>query len=165
MGLKKQLVYWLVNRKLKSIRRNKKFVNLDSAKTAGIVFNCEDRAAFEDLKKTLSQKHIKCTELCFIAGSADNLANCISNNDFSFWGMPKSSVLTDFLNTEFDLLIDLSMSSSVQAQVIRALSRASFKAGWSDTQPDFFDLSIDVSKRREPSFLVAQLTHYLDKIK
>lgn len=165
MRLKKKLVYWLISQKVKSGKRTKKFVNLASAKTAGIIYRFEDRIVFEELKKTLGQKQIKCTELCFVAGSAENMANCISKKDFNFWGMPKSKVLTSFLDTEFDLLIDLSLSSSIQLQVIRALSRASFKTGWSKASPDFFDLSIDVSKRREPSFLAEQLIHYLNEIK
>ena len=164
MGIKDQLVNWQVNRRIKSLKRTKKFFNLESAKTAGIIFNCEDRAAVERLKRTLSQKQIRCTDLCFIAGSADNLANCISEHDFSFWGMPKSDKLIGFLNSPFDLLIDISMSSRREAQVIRALSMASFKTGWSDAKPDFFDLSIDVSKRRESGFLVDQITHYLTEI-
>ncbi len=165
MGLKNQLVYWQLNRKVKAIKRTKKFINLETAKTAGIIYNCEDRAVFETLKKVLIHKQIRCTDLCFIAGSADNLANCIGKKDFGFSGMPKSPTVTDFLNTNFDLLLDISMSSSVQAQVIRALSRASFKVGWAEAEPDFFDLSIDVSKRREPGYLVEQLIYYLNEIK
>ena len=166
MGLKDQLIYWKINRMVKSIKRTKRFINLDSAKNAGIIWNCGDRAAFESLSKALSQKQIRITDLCFSPGSsADNTANLIGKNDFNFWGMPKSDGLTNFVNKEFDMLIDISMSSSTQAQAVRALSKASFKTGWADVEPDFFDLSIDVSSQREPSFLVEQLIHYLKEIK
>jgi hypothetical protein len=56
------------------------------------------------------------------------------------------------------------LSSSSYAQVIRRLSKASLKAGWSDAVPDFFDFRLDVSKCPEPFFLVEQLTHYLSEI-
>ncbi len=166
MGLKDRLFYWQLNNRLKTLKRKKRFINLDSAETAGIIWNCGDRTAFESLKKALISKQIKITEFCFSQGSsADNTANIISKDDFNRWGIPKSDNLNEFLNKEFDLFIDISMSSSNMAQVIRALSKASFKIGWADVEPNYFDFSIDISIRREPSYLIEQMVHYLNEIK
>jgi len=155
-----------MSHRFESVKRNLKFSNFDSAKTAGIVWTGHDYPAFESLVKVLEQKQIKWTDLCFTDDKNIHKAvNRISKKDFSFLGRPKSALVLNFINTEFDLFIDISLSSSVYAQVIRGLSKASFKAGWSDAVPDFFDLRIDVSKRPEPVFLVEQLTHYLSEIK
>lgn len=151
---------------IESVKRTKKFVNLDSARTAGIIWTWHDYPAYENLTKVLSQHQITCTDLCFTDNKAMRKAvNRVSKEDFSYWGKPRSEKLLKFLNTEFDLFIDISLSTSVYAQIIRGLSKASFKAGWSGAIPDFFDFRIDVSKRPEPGFLVEQLTHYLSEIK
>ncbi|MGV8096309.1 MAG: hypothetical protein AB2L24_31020 [Mangrovibacterium sp.] len=166
MRLKKQLKKGLIGRRVESVKRTIKFVNLDTAKTAGILWADHDYPAFERLIKVLEQKQITWTDLCFTDDKdMQKAANRISKNDFGLFGKPKSTSILDFTNTEFDLFIDISLSSSVYVQVIRGLSRASFKAGWSDAVPDFFDFRIDVSKRPEPAFLVEQLTHYLSEIK
>ncbi|MEL7587699.1 MAG: hypothetical protein AAGU19_13370 [Prolixibacteraceae bacterium] len=166
MRLRKQLAKGLMGQGIESVKRTKKFVNLDSARTAGIIWTWHDYPAYENLVRVLNENQITCTDLCFTDDSAMRKAvNRVSKKDFSYWARPKSAKLLEFLNTEFDLFIDISLSTSVYAQVIRGLSRASLKAGWSGATPDFFDVRIDVSKRPEPGFLVEQLTHYLSEIK
>lgn len=152
--------------RFESVRRILKYSNLDSAKTAGIVWAGHDYPAFEGLVNVLEKKQIKWTDLCFTDDkNIVKAVNRISKKDFSFLGKPKNAIILNFINTEFDLFFDISLSSSIYAQYIRALSKASLKTGWSDAVPDFFDFRIDVSKRPEPVFLVEQLTHYLSEIK
>ncbi len=166
MRFGRQLGKRLIDQSIKSVRRTKKFVNLDSARTAGIIWTEYDHPVFESLVKVLEQKQISWTDLCFSDDKTiEKAVNRISKKDFSPQGLPQSAVVEDFVNTEFDLFIDISLSSSIYAQAVRLLSRASCKAGWSDATPDFFDFRIDVSKRPEPAFLVEQLTHYLSEIK
>jgi hypothetical protein len=166
MRLRKQLAKGLIGHGIESVKRTKRFVNLDSARTAGIVWTGHDYPAWESLISVLEKKQIKWTDLCFTDDKGLPAAvNRISKKDFTFFGKPKSRLITDFINTDFDLFIDISLSSSVYAQVIRGLSKASFKAGWSEAKPDFFDFRIDISKRPEPMFLVEQLTYYLSEIK
>lgn len=155
-----------MGRRFESVRRTVKYSDLDSAGTVGIIWAGHDYPAFESLVKVLEQKRIKWTDLSFtVDRNLQKTANRVSKKDFSFLGRPKSALVLNFINTEFDLLLDISLSSSIYAQVIRGLSKASLKVGWSDAVPDFFDLRIDVSKRPEPVFLVEQLTHYLSEIK
>lgn len=166
MGIKDQLFYWQLNKRLKLLKRNKHFINLDSALSAAIIWNCGDRAAFDTLTKELSKRQIKITDMCFSPGSSvGNTANLISKDDFNYWGMPKSENLINFIHREFDLLIDISLNNTNQAQVTRALSKARFKVGWVDNESDYFDFSIDISLQKEPSYLVDQLIHYLNEIK
>jgi hypothetical protein len=166
MILRKQLAKGLIAHRFESVKRSVKFVNLDTARTAGVIWTGHDYPAYESLIKVLEQKQIKWTDLCFVDDKAMlKAANKISKKDFSIMGKTKNTLILNFINTEFDLFIDISLSSSIYVQAIRELSRASFKAGWSDAVPDFFDFRIDVSKRPEPVFLVEQLTHYLSEIK
>jgi hypothetical protein len=166
MKIRKQLAKRLIGHRIESVKRTRQYRNLDSIKTAGIIWKEHDFRAYESLIEVLEQKQIKYTDLCFTDDKAMQKAiDRISKKDFSLWGLPKSALIQKFVNTEFDLFIDISLSSSFYAQVIRGLSRASLKAGWSDATPDYFDLQIDVSQHPEPGFLVEQLIHYLSEIK
>ena len=155
----------MIDKKIKLVKRKKQYRSLDSLKSVGIVWNGKDQGVHESLVKLLDEKQIEYTDLCFSETSPlHGTANIINKKDFNFWGMPKNKNIEHFINTEFDLLIDMSLSTSLGAQVIRSLSRASMKAGWSSALPDYFDLSIDVSKNQDPQFLVKQLIHYLNAI-
>jgi len=137
-------------------------MNLDHARTVGIVWNETDRAAYEMLKKYLDDRNKKSGEICFSIGQGE--AN-FSDKDFSFFGTPKNPAVVEFINERYDLLLDISLGDSLPVQIVRALSMASFKTGWSLAEPNYFDFSIDVSRRRDAYYLAEQLIHYLNEIK
>ncbi len=146
---------------VKSRKRTKKFINLNQAQTVGIIWYENDRAAFEMLKKYLKEHDIQFRDLCY---SEANREITFSDNDFSLFGTPKAQSVTEFVEQKFDILIDISLADSLAVQIVRALSMASFKTGWSLATPDFFDFSIDVSQRREAYYLAEQLIYYLNEI-
>ncbi len=161
MGLKSKLVYWRLGSIEKSRKRSKIFVNLNKANSVGIIWNENDRAAFEMLKKYLQDHQIRHKAICY---STESREITFSNRDFSFFGTPKNPAVTEFINEKFDLLIDISLSDKLPVLIVRAMSAATFKAGWSLATPDFFDFSVDVSKRRDAYYLAEQLIHYLNEI-
>jgi len=162
MGLKKRVVYWQLGRLVKSRKRTKRFVNLNHAKNVGIIWNENDRAAYEMLKKYLNENKIPSKDICY---STSQREITFSPKDFSFFGKPKNPAIDEFINERFDLLLDISLADSWAVQIVRALSHASFKAGWSLATPNYFDFSVDVSQRRDAYFLAEQLIHYLNEIK
>ena len=162
MGLKKRVVYWQLGHLVESRQRTKKFVNLNHAQNVGIIWNENDRAAYEMLKKYLNENKIQSKEICY---SKRQREITFSPKDFSFFGKPKNPAVDEFINERFDLLIDISLADSLAVQIVRALSLASFKAGWSLATPNYFDFSVDVSQRRDAYFLAEQLIHYLNEIK
>ncbi|WP_372772019.1 hypothetical protein [Mangrovibacterium sp.] len=162
MGLKNRLICWQLGRVEKSRTRSKKFINLENAQSVGILWNENDRAGFELLKKYLDKRKINSKDLCY---STEARQITFSKKDFSFLGTPKSPAVIEFIDERFDMLFDISLSDSMPVLVVRAMSLASFKTGWSSANPNYLDLNIDVSQRKEASFLVEQLIHYLTEIK
>jgi len=162
MGLQNKLVYWRLERIEKDRKRSKTFMNLANAKRAGIVWKESDQAAFEMLTGYLKQNGITIKSLCLSKSEGETH---FSKKDFSYLGVPKSPIVKEFIDEKFDLFIDISLSDTIPVQIIRALSLASFKAGWSLAQPNYFDFNLDVSKRREAYYLAEQLIHYLNAIK
>lgn len=150
---------------VQSIRRQRKFVNLDTAQTAGILWNSKDEAAFEQLKKVLNEKNIRWKDLCLVDLKKSESDKEIAKSDFSFWGVPKKESVLEFTRVAFDLFIDISLSDGAPAQYIRAMSVATMKVGWSNLKPDYFDLSMNVGHQADATYLVQQITHYLKEIK
>ncbi|MGQ8338970.1 DUF6913 domain-containing protein [Sunxiuqinia sp. A32] len=165
MSLKSKLAHWLINRNLKNRNRTVDVMNLGKAKTAGILWNCDDRAVYKQLISKLREHNVETTGFCFSNELISIKGESVfTKKDFSRYGIPKSEEVKEFINTSFDLLIDISLSDEIYAQAVRALSKAHFKTGWSNAEPNYFDLRIEVNHRKEPSFLAEQLLHYLEEI-
>ena len=166
MSLKNQFITKQLNRKLQELKRHISPVNLSEVKTAGVLWKAGDRDVFNKMLTRLKEKGIRVSDLC--CGSQRGPARdevTLSLADFSFFGKLQNQKTADFIGNDFDLLIDISLAKGTECQFVRALSKAKFKAGWSETTiPDYFDLSIDIRKRKDPGYLAEQLIYYLNEI-
>jgi len=166
MGIKKFIIKGRIKRWIKSNDRHVCFKNMDSALTALIIWNKNDEIAYKNMTEKLKKHKIKYQEVCFSDNKIEkDQKNIITScKDFNFFGTPKNKSVQDFLDTEFDLLIDISLSSSIYAQLIRSFSMAHFKVGWAPVNTDYFDMTIDISKKPNSQYLVEQINHYLNII-
>ena len=70
-----------------------------------------------------------------------------------------------FIDTDFDILLDLSMKSMLPLLYIAGLSKAKFKAGsQSDDRKPHLDLMISLRQGDELDELIAQISYYLSII-
>ncbi len=165
MSLKSQFIAWLLKRKYYQLKRTVRVINLEQVKTAGILWKADDLEAFNLLTNQMKQSGIEVSNLCFSTQRGSVRGEAIfSPNNISVFGKIKSQEIARFIARKFDVLIDISLSSGIEIQYLRCLSRARFKVGWSEARPNYFDLSIDVSKRKEPSYLAEQIIHYLGEL-
>ncbi|MEN8225673.1 MAG: hypothetical protein ABFS05_09975 [Bacteroidota bacterium] len=75
---------------------------------------------------------------------------------------PNTTAARDFIDTEFDILIDLSTESLLPLLYITALSKAKFKAGLqNDERAGYLDLMISLQKDEGLDELIVQIHHYL----
>ncbi|MDR2962760.1 MAG: hypothetical protein LBU90_03845 [Bacteroidales bacterium] len=88
----------------------------------------------------------------------------ITQNDFSWYGTAKSATLEKFIQTPFDILIDLSMEEIFPLQYILQLSHASFKIGKLNSTLHY-DFMIDVKNEKNIDFLIQQISVYLPSLK
>src|SRR5690554_8171783 len=82
------------------------------------------------------------------------------------WRMePISSQATKFVETEYDILIDLEREPVLPLQFILARSRARFKVGYFGTgRSEYYDLMIDVPPHATFDEYINQVNHYLTLI-
>lgn len=88
-----------------------------------------------------------------------------SKKDLTWFYKPIHNQVRDFIDKEFDLLIDLSMHDSFPLKYIAGLSNALCRVGkFSEENTDYYDLMIDVKPNMSSEDYLGNIRHYLTVI-
>jgi hypothetical protein len=90
--------------------------------------------------------------------------NAITPQTTNWLGFPKKGIAEDFLNTEFDLLLNIALDNNLVLDYLTALSKARFKVGWSPEENNFYDLNINIKGKQDALFLARQQIFYLGQL-
>ena len=71
-----------------------------------------------------------------------NTEGMFGNADFGWFGTIKNPLVQQFIQTDFDLLINYSPSSNLYIDTLVLLSKASFKVSHAGINDDFYDLVV-----------------------
>jgi hypothetical protein len=155
-------------------RRSSRIQTFNNSKSAGILWNPVDEGSIETyelLRKILKDKGIKAIGIGHIDSKRekDTFATIahsgFSNNvNISFSGRPKKGDGLQFLQEQFDILIDLSIQKVLALQYILVHSIAAFKVGWESSEYNYYDLNIDVKGNPQCRYLMEQIVYYLENI-
>lgn len=172
-GIKTRLASYILRKKLKNFSRKRVIKNISECKNALIICDyTEDPEGFEvDRMLLFLKKHdidtfvLKFKESKEIIDSQHPNIKIFGLNHLNQLFIPIEKKITALIEKEFDLLIDLSINNKFALKYIHSLSRSSFKVGASGTyKNEFADLTIDISKNQNISYLITQLKHYLTLI-
>ncbi|MBN2347191.1 MAG: hypothetical protein JXJ22_00035 [Bacteroidales bacterium] len=140
------------------IIRKRKICNIYDAKSIGILYNATHPVSFElvkDMAKKFAEKKIKIAALGYVDSKEviDHYLyrpgfTFVSKKDLNWYFLPVSDNVDEFINTPFDILINLSLDYSYPLQYINATSVASYKVGRYNTNDEYLDLMIDIEKER-----------------
>ena len=156
----------------KSVRRNKKFMNMEEAKTIGIVFDATDKEDFELVKKYVlylkeMKKKVKAIGF-FNQKESPPMAfskleyDFFSLKDLSWNNIPNSVYVKNFIADEYDILLDLNLNDLFPLRYISSLSKARFKAGKkSEKNNSIFDMMIEMEKGKDLKFFLKNIDTYL----
>ncbi|HAH23427.1 MAG TPA: hypothetical protein DCL77_06685 [Prolixibacteraceae bacterium] len=168
MGLKSRIANRILDSKLSLVAREKKFFNLDSAQTAGILWQIDQKESFDRVNDELVKAGIKVTGLCYFPLRKATIQEGIigfSRKQTNYWTeVPNVDLVDDFIHQKFDLLIDLTGQKYFPMVYINALSEATFKIGYAGSSSNYFDLNIDFQESPETSQLADQILYYLKRI-
>lgn len=161
-------------REYRKQKREVQIITLADAGSVGILWNPVDEESietYEVLRKLLSERHIKSFGIAYIGSRREKetlstVSNSwfINNGNTGIFGRPSSGEGIQFLQQEFDILIDLTLKKCLALQYILVHNQARFKVGFQAMDPNFYDLEIDVSANPSCRFLMDQIVHYLDKL-
>lgn len=155
--------------------REKRICNLNQAHQLGIIYYLDDTPTHDSVSafvKKLQDEGKNVKALAYV--ESKNLTGQFLprlSYDFLYpsglsWNFkPAASQATDFIETEFDILIDLGMDSTLPLLYLGGLSRASFKAGLdSPVRSEYLDLMIKLPEEKTIEDLMQQIYHYLKEI-
>ena len=164
-----------LNKRLKKIRRNKKFNNLRTSHKIGIVWDGSDTSDFEGITsfyQDMKDINIQVDIICYYPDNilpdeytAIRYLSCLKKSDLNFFYIPQNYDIEEFINTPYDILIDINIRNHFPIEYISVLSRAEFKVG-PDTSKykDKLDMTIKISDNDAPTYYLNQVRYYLEMI-
>jgi hypothetical protein len=145
---------------------------MQKAKTVGVSFvvNSEkDLDPIRTILKKIANENVQTFALGYIPTKkpgdfylSQKSFNFFSDNDLDFFLRPKSTESVEFMETPFDILIDMGSSEYYPMRYLLFKSKAKFKIGWfGDNQP--FDLMMSIDSKKGIDFYFEQVMFYLQK--
>lgn len=174
--VKKAVQTYLMNRQLSRRGRNKMVMGMEESKTLGIIFDASTAADYRlvmNYVKSIQDTGKRVTSLGFYKtkhkpGYLNDQPNWVycHPSDFGLGLQIRNEKIASFVDTSFDILIDLSPSEIFYTKYLSGMSNASYKAGrFQSDQVDLYDLFIQVPGNIGLQELMNHMNHYLQIIK
>lgn len=167
----------MLHRRLGSLRRMRQDFSLDRVKKVGILWDASFENDFQHLaalNRQLTEAGRSVEVLAWIPGKVvpDRLTGLsymkfLRKSELNWAFLPVSEDAKKFLETKYDLLIDINPSSLFQLNAIVALSPSPMKVGPDITDMPHdapYDLMIRAPKPFSIAYFLEQVMHYLSLI-
>ncbi len=169
--IRKRTGRFILGWKVRRRSRNRQFVNLAEIMTVGVIFQATDNKDFESVNEFIKELKAEGKEISVIGYiESEKIPDSyllrkgyqfFCTKQLNWYYSPKLPFIDDFIEKEFDLLINLSLDNLFPLYYLFALSKARLKAGKHFDSSEYSDLSIDIKNRRDVRYLTEQITHYL----
>lgn len=167
---------WQLRREMRHKKHASQLLSLMSAQHIGIVYNAEDKENEQIIQKYATDLRSEGKKV-FMLGYVDlkqlpHSKKFLLNSEF-FWkeklngvNLPVKGKIGQFLQQEFDLLLNLYQEPLLPMQAIAAYSNAKYRVGANiEGSLDYYDAVIDTGSRNDLRFLIEQIDFYLRNIK
>lgn len=149
-----------------------KLFNFNTIKTVGILCDATNPEDFELLKRYVIylREHRKRVKVIgfFSAKRIPELTyskleyDFFSKKELNWFGKPSSVIIENFINEEWDLLIDLNIKDHFPLKYISALSKANFKVGkFNEKEMEIYDMMIDSDNTKTLKYFLRQVDLYI----
>lgn len=148
------------------VKRQVKLPNPESIRKVGVLWQPAQKEAYQFLHDHYSHSQAIFRNLCIYAEvpAVETGTDAITPKDLNWMGFPKPEFVEEFLNTEFDLLLNVALEQNLLLDYLTALSKARFKIGWSPEEKNFFDLNIKIQGKPDALYLARQQIFYLGQL-
>lgn len=171
-SLRTSIGNYLLRREAASVARNRSMINLVRAKSVGVLYALNAPPDYNDVEtfvSSLQKEHKEVRALGYLQhkGLISRFLPKLSYDFFSqtevgWFYKPVNLKVNDFIGTEFDLLIDLTMEDYLPLKFVAGLSRARCKVGlFSDENARYYDLMIKIDHTQRLPEFIKQIRHYL----
>lgn len=156
------------------IRQPNKF-SFDGTRSVGILFDSTITEDYELVKRYVVylREHLKKVKVIgyFSAKDIPVLTyskleyDFISQKELNWLGKPSSVIIDNFINEEYDLLIDLNIHDHFPLRYISSLSKAKFKVGkYNEKDTEIYDMMIDADNTKTLKYFLRQVDTYITMI-
>lgn len=166
----------ILRKKISRMKRSKFRGNIARARSVGIVWDASNPDEFTVLSQfhqKMNDRNIEVKILGYFPGkhlpdrcTAIRYLTCLKSQDINFFYRPVAQEASSFINTRFDILIDINFRQLFPLQYISSLSMAGFKVGIFDngfeTPP--YDLMMELDKSTDINTYLTQVIYYLEMI-
>ena len=163
---------YALSAEMKTLRRDKVFLNMQDAKTVGIVFNATNNGDFELVKKYIAylkemKKRVKAIgyydQKNIPALSYSKLEyDFFCQKDLAWNNIPNNIYVKNFIEDQHDIMLDLNLDGLFPLRYISSLSKASFKVGKkSERNNSIFDLMIETTEGKGLKYFLKNIDTYL----
>ncbi|RLD36237.1 MAG: hypothetical protein DRI83_05675 [Bacteroidetes bacterium] len=174
-NIREQIGRVILKRESARVVREKKIINLGEASSIGLIYYLPDEPTYRKISAYVKQlqdtgktvKAIGYVESKRLTGqflpklSYDFLYPSGLRWDYK----PVSTAAKDFIESEYDILMDLSTKDLLPLLFITGMSKAKFKAGMqSKARSGYLDLMIKMGEEDGLDELIKQINHYLSMI-
>lgn len=175
-GIRMNIGSSILGKKILRARRKISYTNISSIQKIGIVWDATRTGDFASLSRfhqKMLERNVDVKIIGYYPGkelpdkyTAIRFLSIIRRNELSFFYLPVSTEADVFMNSRFDVLIDINFNKEFPLKYISALSAASFKVGLfnSETDSAIFDLMMEIKKPVQVEGYLDQVIHYLEMI-
>lgn len=137
-------------------------------RTIGITFDAgEDFEPIMKFKRKLEEHKFDVTLLGYFNTREDpgvQRFNYFTNTTLNFKKIPTSEVALKFIETPFDILINLDLNNNLALNFVAAASSALFKVGKAGGNTEHYDLMIELSKGGKVAQFIKEIRQTVNSI-
>lgn len=162
-------------KQMNELKRSLKPTNLESARTVALLYYLPDEATYKLAEQILSRlleinlkvrvvayTNQKFNPHYFIPKISQDI---ITAKDVNWRFQPQKAFVKEFIETEYDILIDLSLEDHLPLLYCAGLSKAGLKVGrFQEDHQLFYDLMIHAGPDETIDSFASQVIHYLSRI-
>lgn len=147
--------------------------NFNDIQKIGIVFNVEDEDDFKRVKRHINSFREEGIKKVIALGYYDGKIsphyllptlelNFLNKKDLNWYFMPDTHEVKTFIESDFDVLIDLLDGECFPMKFVVAKAKSRMKIGrFSERNKDLYDLMIDADQTKDMNYFMEQVNHYL----
>lgn len=174
--IEKTIAGFVLRKDYKKVKRIRKMVNLNDATEIGILFVVNDKSEYNKVSKFISmlqneKKIVKALALVKSENLKEQIMPKLSydlftSKNLNWFKKPSGIFVEDFIEKDFDILINLDNSDCFPIQYLLALSHAKLKVGIDDTESaDYLDIMIKMKSAYNLNLFINEVVHYLNILK
>ncbi len=172
-NLRHKIAHHLFLREFKNHHANRHLVTFDDAKSIGILYDSSNEKHFELIRKYVKEIRDTHHKEVLALGYYDQVElppmrfsklglDFFTKKNLNWYFKPITPIVRNFVNHEFDILIDLHTGNSIPFRYIVAMSKARFKIGkYEKAAADFYDFMISTGEQLTMTQFIEQINHYL----